>query len=354
MLFDVQLIQPLFKLETGIPGSSFAFEIAKKIGIPEDILNDAKARLGDKQSDMEKNLREIVRDKKYWENKKDHIRKTNRKLDELSEQYEKELLEIKDTRKKLIREAKEEAKKILASVNREIENTVRTIRESQADKETTKEARNRLEDMKKTVFDTEFVDAKIEHEIQKIQKRRETRAGRQNRQDDTREPKTQAAAGRLSAGDRVRIKGRQDVGEVMSVGQNTVAVAVGNIIITSAPDRVEKISPNEYAKHSGELKSSPLSSGLLMKRLNFKSVLDVRGERSIDALEQVVSFIDEAIMLGVSEVRILHGKGSGILKDEIRTYLKTFGNILTFADEDEEAGGAGITVVKFKELRVES
>jgi DNA mismatch repair protein MutS2 len=350
MLFDSQLIQPLFQLETGIPGSSFAFEIARKIGLPENVLKEAESKLGNKQVKMEKSIREISRDKKYWETKRDHIRKTDKKLDELSEKYEKELTEIKEMRKKLIDEAKDEAKKMLASVNREIENTIRTIKESQADKEKTKIARTKLDELKSTIADSEFSDSKIECEIRKIKNRKEQKNNMQNEPDSTSEQAGQTNAkttdNRLSLGDKVKITGQYATGEVISVGNNNIAVIFGNIIMNVAPDRIEKISRDERRK-TENTQTSSVTSELLKKRLNFKSVLDVRGERTFEAIEQVTSYIDEAIMLGISEVKILHGKGNGILKEEIRRYLKTFGNILNFDDEHEESGGAGITVVRF-------
>jgi DNA mismatch repair protein MutS2 len=350
MMFDSQHIQPLFKLETGIPGSSFAFEIARKIGLPENVLKDAESKLGTTQVKMEKSLREIARDKKYWESKRDRIKKTDSKLEELSKQYEKEVIEIKEMRKKLISEAKEEAQKILASVNREIENTIRIIKESQADKEKTKIARNKLNELKITVSGSEFVDSKIEREMQKIKNRRKRKNSKQNESDNTKEqvnqPDTTTVDNRLSLGDKVKIKGQIATGEIISVGNNNIAVAMGNIIMNIAPDRIEKISHNEYSKVENN-KISLITSDLLMKRLNFKSILDVRGERTLEALEQVIAFVDEAIMLGMNEIRILHGKGSGILKEEIRRYLKTSGNNLNFFDEQEESGGAGITVVRF-------
>jgi DNA mismatch repair protein MutS2 len=351
MLFDMQHIQPLFKLETGIPGSSFAFEIARKIGLPETVLKDAESKLGDKQVKMEKSLREINRDKRYWETKRDNIKKTDKKLEELSEKYERELTEIKELRKKLIHEAKEEAQKILASANKEIENTIRVIKESQADKEQTRLARNKLDEIKKSVADNEFIDNKIENEIRKIKNRRNRKNNPKNKPDNMPNPAGQsgktATDSRLFFGDKVKIKGQSAVGEIVSIGNNTVSIASGNIIMNVAPDKIEKISSAEYRK-TENIKPSSITSDLLMKRLNFKSVLDIRGERSLEALEQVASFIDEAIMLRINEVKILHGKGNGILKDEIRRYLKTFGNILHFVDEHEEAGGAGITVVRFE------
>jgi DNA mismatch repair protein MutS2 len=352
MLFDVQHIQPLFKLETGIPGSSFAFEIARKTGLPETVLKDAESKLGNNQVQMEKSIREIARDKRYWENKRDNIRKTDRKLEELSEKYEKELNDIKALRNKLIHEAREEAMKILSSANREIEQTIRIIKESQADKEKTKLARQKIDDLKKHVAENEFVDKTIEREIEKIQNRKARKSVVSNKPSQPPVPTLKAnispTDNQLSAGDRVKIKGQTAVGEIVTVGNNNVSIALGNIIINLAPDKIEKISPSEY-RNTVTVKSSSIQSELLVKRLNFKSSLDVRGERSLEALEQVALFIDEAIMLGINEVRILHGKGNGILKDEIRRYLKSFGQTIQFFDEHEEAGGAGITVVQLSD-----
>ncbi|MDR0725682.1 MAG: Smr/MutS family protein [Prevotellaceae bacterium] len=349
MLFDAQHIQPLFKLETGIPGSSFAFEIARKIGLPENVLKDAESKLGKKQVKIEKSLRDIARDKKYWESKRERIRKTDKKLEELSEKYEKELIEIKEMRKKLISEAKEEAQKILASTNKEIENTIRIIKESQADKEQTRFARNKLDELKKTIDNNEFVDSRIENEMQKIKNRKAKKMNKQTEankiQKTANQPDMKTVDNRLSPGDKVRIYGQSAVGEIISVGNNNIAVAFGNIIMNVAPDKIEKISRNEPLQNVSN-KTSSITSAMLIKRLNFNSMLDVRGERTINALEQVSVFVDEAIMLRINEIKILHGKGNGILKDEIRRYLKTFGDTLTFFDEQEDAGGAGITVVK--------
>lgn len=347
MLFDTQHIQPLFKLETGIPGSSFAFEIARKIGLPEDVLKDAESKLGTKQVKMEKSLREIARDKRYWESKRDRIRKTDKHLEELSEKYEKELTELKETRKKLINEAKEEAKKILANVNKEIENTIRTIKESQADKEKTRIARNKLEALKQDVEDTGFTDKRIEREMQKVKERQEKRKNKKDNGEPTETSiEEQVKDTPLQVGDKVNIKGQLTSGEVLSVSENNVAVAVGNIIMNVAPNRVMKISQTAYKNAVKQNRAHSQNSELSVKRLNFKTQIDVRGERTINALETVIEFIDEAMVLGMNEVRILHGKGTGILKEEIRRYLKTIGG-LRFYDEKEELGGAGITVVRF-------
>jgi DNA mismatch repair protein MutS2 len=348
MLFDTQNFIPLFKLETGMHGSSFAFEIARKIGIPTEIIKEAEAKLSQTQVKMEKNFREITRDKRYWEQKRENIRKTNKHIEELSEEYEKKLIEIKDFRKKLIEEAKAEAKKILASANREIENTIRTIKESQAEKESTKAARIKLQEFNAQIDESRTAaDDKIEHELRKIRER-QTRMGNKQHKSISVAEQSASQDSRLQPGDKVKIEGQTAVGEVISVGNSNVAVAVGNIIMNIIHDRLVKISHGEYKNSFKNSKNSqlPVSSDLSVKRLNFKPFLDVRGQRTIDALEQVTCFIDEAIILEMNEIRILHGKGNGILKVEIRNYLKTLGNIIRFSDESEESGGAGITVVR--------
>jgi DNA mismatch repair protein MutS2 len=349
MLFDSQNIQPLFKLETGIPGSSFAFEIARKIGLPENVLKEAESKLGDKQVKMEKSLREIARDKRYWEDKRMRIKKTDQHLDELSDKYEKELLEIKELRKKLINEAKEEAKKILSTVNKEIENTIRVIKETQADKEKTKTVRNKLEEIKRETLAADVLDNRIDKEIQKIKDRQNRKKNKPQKTETQPAKETQQDNNPLIPGDKVKIKGQTASGEILSVGANNIAVALGHIIMNVTPDRVVKLSQNEYKKsvkqNAGA--SVSISSDLSVKRLNFKPVLDVRGQKTVEALEEVTDYVDEAMVLCMNEIRILHGKGNGILKEEIRRYLKTFGNALSFSDEKEELGGSGITVVKF-------
>ena len=351
MLFDTRLIRPLFKLETGIPGSSFAFEIARNAGIPEHIIKDARNKLGDKRADMEKSLREIAGHKRYIEEKKDRIRKTDKHLDQLSDKYEKELLELREARKKIISEAKNEARNILATVNREIENTIRTIKETQAEKERTKLARSNLDKLKAEIDSTGDETEKIEREVEKVKNRRERKRNRSPRPDVETQPTVVPVVPESLAptpGDKVRIKGQSAIGEVLSAGANNIAVAVGHMIVNLTPDKVERISRSEYkqvVRNNVHIPSH--TTDFSVKRLNFKPLVDVRGQRTIDALESVVSFIDEAIVLEMNEVRILHGKGNGILKEEIRKYLKTFGNLLRFTDESEEAGGAGITVVRF-------
>jgi DNA mismatch repair protein MutS2 len=363
MMFDTQRIMPLFKLEMGIPGSSFAFEIARKIGLPEDVLKNAEEKMGSKQAGIERSLREIARDRRYWEDKRTRIRKTDKHLEELTEKYEKELRELHETRRKLIADAKEEARRILAGVNKEIENTIRTIRESQADKAKTKAARQRLDEMKAAVLNTDSADASsvndiVERQMNRVQERRKRREEKRNaasagvagneipasgneNENETSEEKA------LVIGDKVKVKGHALPGEIMKISDKNIAVAIGNLIVNVKPDRIERISRQAYRQAvKKEIKPSTTGSAMSMRRLNFKPYIDVRGCRTPDAIERVTELVDEAMVLGVNEVSILHGKGNGILKDEIRKYLYScYGKLLLFSDASEESGGAGITLV---------
>lgn len=352
MLFDTQKIQPLFKLETGIPGSSFAFEIARKIGLPEDVLKAAEEKLGDKQVGMEKSLREIARDKRYWEVKRSKIKQTDKHLEEVTTRYEKELKEVKEMRQTILKQAKEEAKALLADVNKQIENTIRTIRESQAEKEKTKAARQVLDQMKINITaEVESIaDKDIERKIQQIQERQKRKEERKLKKssETTNQSEKSKEELPLQIGDKVKMKGQDTAGEVIKLSDDSATVAFGHLITNVKIDKLIRISQNDYKKAVKRVQPTTTATyDLSTKRLNFKPGLDVRGMRTTDALERVIAFIDEAMMLGIGEVKILHGKGNGILREEIRKYLKTFGSLLHFRDEDVDMGGAGITVVKF-------
>ncbi|MDR0660937.1 MAG: Smr/MutS family protein [Prevotellaceae bacterium] len=355
MLFDTQRIQPLFKLEIGVPGSSFAFEIARKIGLPEEILFYASEKMGDKQVNIEKNLRNIARDRRYWEEKRQRIRLTDKRLEEVTAKYEAELKELKEQRKSIINKAKEEAARLLADTNRQIENTIREIRETQAEKERTKESRAKLERLKESlqaeVDDTN--NEKIERKIQQLRDRQEKREQRkaqtknnqQNEEQDTEIPAI------LEPGVKVRIKGQDSAGELIKLNGNNAIVAIGSILTNIKADRLEVISNNEFRQTT---RNTPAPShnvngfNLSQRKSNFKSTIDVRGMRVEEVLPTITEFIDEALMVGTSEVRILHGKGNGILKETIRNLLKTFGGVKSCKDERVEQGGSGITVVELE------
>ncbi len=355
MSFDVQNIRPLFRLETGKPGSSFAIEIARKIGLPEAIIRSASEKAGSDYVNIERQLREIARDKRYWETKRDRIRIAGKRADELARQYEKELTELKEERSRLIREAREEARQVLGEANRRIENTIRVIRETQAEKEKTREARKELEEFRSGFAEGGDAGRKIEEKMNRLREREARRMERKRRRGEI--PDTEKAEQNvvnvtnkpLETGDKVRIKGQDAVGEVISMGEGRAVVGFGQMMTTIAAERLEPVSNAEYRRTVKERQASGGVSAAYdtsKRRLNFKPSIDVRGERAADAVAAVRELVDEAIMLGISEVKILHGKGTGALKEEIRKYLKTVDPVTSAADEDEKFGGAGITVVK--------
>jgi DNA mismatch repair protein MutS2 len=351
MLFDVQKIQPLFRLEMGTPGNSFAFELARKIGLPEDVVKLAETKVGEDYVNIEKNLRDIARNKRYWEEKRTRIKQTDKHLELITTKYEEELTEIQALRKTLIREAKDEAKRIVEAANKQIERTIFEIKEAQAEKTRTKEVRQQLAQLKEELNSEAQadIDAKINRKIEQLKRRQERRAQRA--------PKTAAQAEPsrpedrpLTVGDKVRLSGQDGVGEIMMLKGKKAAVAFGSIITNVAPDRLERISANEYRK---VVRDRPVVHHRNMldvqeRKLHFKPAIDVRGERVDEAIDHINHFIDEALMVGAGEVKILHGKGTGALKEEIRKILRTIGGIRSIEDEHVEHGGAGVTVVKFE------
>ncbi len=347
MMFDVQKIQPLFALEIGKPGSSFAFEIARKIGLPENIIQNAALKIDSDQLNIEKQLRQIARDRRYWEGKRDRIRIAEKRIDESEKTLGAELSELKDQRSRLIKQAKQEAAQILAEANRTVENTIRQIRESQAGKEETKKAREGLDQLRVQVQSIDVEDERIARKIEKLKKREEAKLGRKKD-----EPAGEAAPLKpkeIEVGDKVRIRDQSGVGEVISIEGNKAVIGFGQMLTTIARDRLEAISNTEFRKAGKQRQavSTVMSNyDTSKKRLNFSQQIDLRGMRAADALMAVEEYIDEAIVLGVSEVRILHGKGTGALKQEIRNYLRTVGPVESAVDEHEQFGGAGITVVK--------
>jgi DNA mismatch repair protein MutS2 len=356
MQFDVQNIKPLFKLETGVPGSSFAFELAKKIGLPQDIVKYAEERAGGEFIDLERNLKKIARNRRMLDEKLARIKSTDKTLENITDRYQKELSEIQTLRKSIIAEAKEEAARLLAETNKRIESTIKEIKESQAEKEKTRVVRKELETFAKNrLIEAESEsNEKIERKMEQLKKRkvrREERRGGDRSKELTQSGKKAAPSAKpiddkISSGDKVKIKGGDLTGEVLRIEGKEVSVAIGNIISKLSIERVEKISSKEYKEVSRPVRTINMtSSSISERRLNFKPSIDVRGERADEALESVSRFIDDAIMVGVGEVKILHGKGNGILKEEIRKFLKSVPGVVSAKDEVLEMGGSGITVV---------
>jgi len=341
MLYDRHMMQPLFKLAIGNPGSSFAIEIARKIGLPEDVIADASEIVGNDYINMDKYLQDIVRDKRYWESKRQNIRQKEKRLEEITETYETDLLAVEKQRKEIMRQAKAEAERILSEANAKIENTIRTIRETQADKEKTRQARQSLSEFKTSLDDAEVkgIDDKISRKIQKLKEREKTK----KQKNKTPEIQKQQS---ISVGDNVRIKGQTSVGQVIDIQKENVIVAFGMIKSTVKLNSLEYVSRNQIKRDSkSTLVSAAVSDDMRSKKLNFKQDIDVRGMRGDEALQAVMYFIDDAILVGVSRVRILHGTGTGALRQIIRDYLRTVSGIHNYQDEHVQFGGAGITVV---------
>ena len=344
MLYDRHLMQPLFKLSIGNPGSSFAVEIARKIGLPEDVIADASAKVGSDYIDMDKYLQDIVRDKRYWESKRQKIRQQEKKLEDITSRYEKDLEEVNRPRTEIMREAKAEAQRILAEANARIENTVREIKEAQAEKEQTKLARKALEEFKASVESAGEEDDKIARKMAKLQERKERKKQKQNT------PVAKQTFNRdvIEVGDNVRLKGQVSAGTVMELQGKQAVVAFGMIKSTLKLEQLEKVSKGQIKKEiqKSTFVSSDTTDHMHEKKLNFKQEIDVRGMRGDEALQTVTYFIDDAIQVGASRVRILHGTGTGILRQLIRDYLHSVPGVRHYHDEHVQLGGAGITVVE--------
>ena len=343
MLYDRHLMRPLFTLSIGNPGSSFAIEIARKIGLPEEVIADASEKVGADYINMDKYLQDIVRDKRYWENKRQNVRQQEKRLEEITARYEKELAAINQQRKEIIQEAKNEAERLLTESNAKIENTIREIREAQADKEQTKLARQSLQEFKTGISATQDENEKLAREMAKIKARNE----RKNKRAKEEKPKGFDKE-TIREGDLVRLKGQTSAGNVLSIDGKQAVVAFGMIKSTLKLDQLEKVSNNQIKKEmpKSTFISEKTRDEMHEKKLHFKQEIDVRGMRGDEALQTVTYFIDDAIQVGASKVRILHGTGSGILRQLIRDYLSTVPGVRRYHDEHVQFGGAGITVVE--------
>lgn len=371
MQFDVGKIMPLFNLEIGLPGNSFAFELARKIGLPDKIIKDAQEVAGNGFVDLERQLRRISKNKRALDEKLQRIKITDKTLEGVTERYQKELVDIQKNKKEIIEEAKREARELIAEANKRIEQTIKEIKEAQAERERTIIARKNLSEFKESINELSATesDKKIEARMNKLierKKRKEERKARGEKKTGNRsnvESPAEGINGTVSdtaqqekktgfdIGNKVRIKDNGMVGEILNIGKNWVNVAVGSIISKVSMSGVELISNNEFTgklKSAGKVtfkSSSLISDSIKERKLNFKPSIDIRGQRLDEALDSTTRFIDDALMVGSSEVKILHGKGNGILKEEIRKFLLTMPGVVSCKDEDIRYGGSGITVV---------
>ncbi len=370
MLYDRHHMQPLFKLSIGRPGSSFAIEIARNIGLPESVIENASKQVGEDYVAMDKYLQDIIRDKRYWETKRQNIRKEEKRLEELSAKYTNLLEENKQLKKDIISKAQKEAKEIIKEAGKKVEHTIKEIKEAEAERERTLSLRRNLQEYAENL-DNEYLDpkeeekkAKHERELAKILRRRqrkeEKKANKKSVEKTNSLPAMEQASHKSEAkkydyrvGDMVYLDGQKSrQGEVLELAKNKVIVAFG---VLKMSVEVERLSPFNQAEKKKTHQMMPKTSvegatsvidQIHNKRLSFKSDLDIRGYRASEGVEAVMHFVDDALQLGILKVRILHGTGTGALKEAIRTYLKQEPNVRRFADEHVQLGGAGITVVE--------
>ena len=368
MLYDRHLMQALYQLQIGNPGSSFAVEIARKIGLPEEVIADASEIVGSEYIQSDKYLQDIVRDKRYWETKRQNIRQKEKQLETLIAQYEGEMEELKKSRKSVIREAKEEMQQLLQESNARIENTIRTIKEAQAEKEQTRQARQELADWREAVTDNtaDEYEARIQRKMEQLRARQERKKLKKNRPLPTspkgEEPQAShiqsfplggSERGRsLSVGALVRIKGQQTIGTIEQINGKNATVTFGMMRTVTKLSKLESATQEAARQQEAERPraytylSKETQEDISQRRLQFKQDIDVRGMRGEEALQAVTYYIDDAVLLSMPRVRILHGTGNGILRTLIRQYLQANPAVASCRDEHVQFGGAGITVVE--------
>ena len=347
MAFDNHLMQPLFHLTIGKPGSSFAFEIARKIGLPEEILAEASGKAGVKNINYDRHLKDIARDKRYWETKRQSIRQQEKRLEELMAEYEQELSGAKTLRKEIITKAKDEAQNLLKESNRIIESTIRQIKESQAEKEKTKDIRQQLEEFRSAVVEeTKPVETKSESRIAELSSRAKKIKTEPKQAIEKKEAKPLTEQP-LKPGDPVRMIETMAAGEVIEIKDKMVQIETGSLRFYVPVDKIERITRSELRKN---LRSTTIirenDPAIVQRNIHFKPEIDIRGVRGEEAINQVRDLIDNALIVQHRNLRILHGKGNGILRQLVRQYLDTVDVVKSFRDEHVEFGGSGITVVE--------
>lgn len=347
MLYDRQHLQPSFQLSIGNPGSSFAVEIARKIGLDGDVIAKAQEIVGSDYVNLDKYLLDIARDRRYWQNKRQNIREKESRLDNLLSLYEDKADDLKSQRNAILHDAKAEAKEILASANARIEKAIRDIREAQAEKEATKKIRTELEAFKKSVVEPEPDNApqpealrELKHKSRKSKEAAVRRTGRTVASDTRKE---------LSAGDYVKMKDGNVTGQVIKVEGKKAEVAFGALRTMVELSRLTPASrPKESALTRTSGISASTSAAARERQLHFKPEIDVHGMRGDEAVQAIIYFLDDAVQFNAQRLRILHGTGTGILKTLIREQLNANPSVVSYRDEDVRFGGAGITVVELR------
>ncbi len=321
MRFDVQKLEPLYMLEIGKPGSSFALEIAGKIGISKDILQKAREKAGSDAVSMEKLLSELEEEKRHFETQSKLLKDNNDKLEKSTAEYQLLKSEIDEKKREIINEARLEAKTLLQETNQRIETLIREIKENKAAKEPTRQLREELRQFEEKII------------VEKPRRKKET---------------VKVIEGPIQTGDSVRIKGQTAIGEVQAITKNDAEIMFGGLVSKTKLNRLEKVTKSEAKKAEKENYVAVKGIDMVERRANFNQDLDVRGKRAEEALKELERFLDNALLFGTHEVRIIHGKGDGILRTVMREVLKTRKEIKHYHDDHADRGGAGITVVELK------
>ncbi len=331
MMYDRQQMRPLYQLAIGYPGSSFALDIAHKIGLSQDIIKEAETIVGSDYINMDKYLLDITRDRKYWENKRHQIRLRDKHLAEMEDDYNNSLNELRQQRREIIHNAREEAKSILANTNSQIERTIHDIKKANADKEQTRTLRKQIDEFKKSIYNSAD-DSDIKIKNSKIKSHKPS-APKKDSSDSDKE---------LKVGDFVVLDNSTIIGEILSLKDKKAIVAFGAIKTTTELSKLKKTD-----KRISVTKKSVINvSDSRERQLNFKPEIDVRGMRADEAISAVMYFLDDAVQFSYKNLRILHGTGNGILRQRIREYLNTQKCVKSFRDEHVQLGGAGITVIE--------
>ncbi len=342
MLFDTEHMRPLYRLNVGHPGSSFAFEIAESIGFPKDILDRAGEKVGREQLNFEHQLQQLELDKKEIEKKKEELRVADEFLSEVTQKYQRLSNNLQARRNEIIGGARREAQQILEGANRTVERTISDIKSAHAEKEATQQARARL---------AEATEQNIKAQTELKEQKEKSRSSDSSFGSD-KEKNIPILVGTI-----VRIDGEETFGQVVEIKGKKAVVESNSIRITIPLDRLTgtakqklptpKNSTSQSLSHSATSYTS-IYSDMNEKRAHFNPTLDLRGHRAEEALDMLHKFIDEAILLSEKEVRILHGKGYGILMQVIHQELKSIREVRSFHPEKVELGGVGVTIVELR------
>ncbi|MCC5928510.1 MAG: Smr/MutS family protein [Cyclobacteriaceae bacterium] len=325
MRFDVAMLEPLYELEMGKPGSSFALEIASKIGFPREVLQNARKKVGVDQIQLDKLLNELEKEKQKFDRQNAEIEKTSQALNAQLAEYKKLKSILHQEKKTIITEAKRQASEILSQTNKKVENTIREIKEAQAEKVRTRQLRENLKRMEKELQPVEEEELQVE-DLPELEE------------------------GAIEKGCFVRIKGQESVGEVLRLSKNQAEVAFGGIKTNLKIDRLERVSQTQARKFGRQQGTRFIGTNINLKKAEFSSDLDIRGRRAEEALGLITRFIDDALLFSMPNVRIIHGKGDGILRQMVRNELRSYKDIEGIDDEHADRGGAGISVITFRKL----